>query len=63
LLSEDLVVDVGGKNFVKKSIPQTRETIDRQIKKLEDVYEQLIKAMNDLNGEVEKLVVGGVGGS
>ena len=56
-------MDVGGKNFVKKSIPQTRETIDRQIKKLEDVYEQLIKAMNDLNGEVEKLVVGGVGGS
>ena len=33
LLSEELTVDVGGKNFVKKSIPEAKKIINEQIKK------------------------------
>ena len=56
LLSEDLIVDIGGKKFVKKTIPQTEEMIDKQIKKLEDIYGQLTKSLDDLNEEVMKLI-------
>ena len=56
LLSEDLIVDIGGKKFVKKTIPKTKEMVDNQIKRLEDVYEQLTKSLDDLNAEVMKLI-------
>jgi len=48
LVSEELTVDVGGRNFVKKSIPDTKKIIDEQIKKLEDVKK-------DLNDNLEKI--------
>jgi prefoldin alpha subunit len=48
LLSEEFLVDIGNKNFVKKSIPETKNIIQEQIKKLEKVRE-------DLNGELEKI--------
>lgn len=56
LLSEELTVDVGSKNFVKKSIPETKETIQEQIKKLEDVKADLEKTMNEMNQEFMKLI-------
>ncbi len=48
LVSEDFLVDIGNKNFVKKSIPETKEIIGEQVKKLE-------KAREELNGEMEKI--------
>ena len=36
LLSESLIMDVGGGNFVKKSVPETQKVIKDQIKKLEE---------------------------
>jgi len=62
LASEDLTVDIGGKKFVKKSIPQTKEMIGKQIGKLEDVYEQLSKSMEELNEEVMGMIGGMQGG-
>lgn len=56
LLSEELTVDVGGKNFVKKSIPETKKTIEEQIKKLEDVKTDLEKSMNEMNQQFMKLI-------
>ncbi len=41
LVSEDLIVDIGGKNFVKKDIPETKELITKQITKLENVKKEL----------------------
>jgi len=63
LVSEDLIVDIGGKKFVNKSIPETKEMIDKQIKKLEDVREQLTASMNDLNAEVMKMLGNMEGGA
>lgn len=48
LLSEDLLVDVGEKNFIKKTIPETQKILQEQLKKLEQVKEEL-------NGELEKI--------
>ena len=60
LVSEDLTVDIGGKKFVKKSIPETKETIGKQIKKLEEVYGQLSGSMEEMNKEVIEMI-GGMG--
>ncbi len=56
LISEDLTVDIGGKNFIVKSISETKEMINEQINKLEDVYEQLTKSLNELNMQMIKLI-------
>ena len=41
LISEDLIVDIGDKNLVRKSIPETKKIIEEQIKKLGKVEEEL----------------------
>lgn len=56
LLSEELSVDIGGGNIVKKSIPETKKIIERQIGKLEDAKENLEKTLNELNSEFMKLI-------
>ncbi|HKZ33985.1 MAG TPA: prefoldin subunit alpha [Candidatus Nanoarchaeia archaeon] len=48
LASEDLTVDIGRRNFVKKSIPETKEIIEEQIKKL-------IIIKKEINGNLEKI--------
>ena len=52
--SEALTVDVGGKNFVKKSIPETKEIIDEQIKKLTQIKKELANSLEKLSEEMEK---------
>ncbi len=52
LISEDLIVDIGSKNFVKKTIPETKKLIETQIKKLEDVKNQIIERLEDTNKEL-----------
>ena len=56
LLSEDLIMDVGGKNFVKKTIPETQDIIKGQIKKLEQIKSQLQENSDEISGEAEKLI-------
>jgi len=56
LLSEELIMDVGSKNFIKKSIPETQKVIEEQLKKLEEVKEELNKNMDDTNEEARKLI-------
>ena len=52
LISENLTVDVGGKNFVKKSIPETKKLIEDQVKKLEEVKKELNDNLEDINKEL-----------
>ena len=52
LVSEDLTVDVGGKNFVKKSVPETKKLIEYQVKKLEEVKEELNDNLEEINHEL-----------
>ena len=57
LLSEKLIVDVGGKNFVSKDIPKTQEIIKKQIKKLEEAKEELNKALKEINSQLTKTMI------
>lgn len=52
--SEDLTVDIGGKNFVKKDISKTKEIIEEQIKKLILVKKELNENMEKIGEEMTK---------
>jgi prefoldin alpha subunit len=54
LISEELLVDIGDKKFVTKSIPDTKEMIKKQIIKLDDVKKQLENALEELSAELTK---------
>jgi len=56
LISEDLVVDIGSKNFVKKSIPETRKLIEEQIEKLKEAKQSLNDSIDEISEEAQKLV-------
>lgn len=55
LTSEELLVDIGNKNFVKKTIPETKVIIKNQIKKLEKAKEELNKELEKINTELTKV--------
>jgi len=55
LISEDLIVDIGGKNFVKKSIPEAKKIIEDQVKKLEEVKKDLEFQIEKVNKELMEM--------
>ena len=57
LLSEDLIVDVGGKNFVKKDINSTKKLITDQIGKLGHIKADLENSLEQMNEELMKVMV------
>lgn len=57
LLSEDLIVDIGGGNFVKKDIESTKKIIGEQIKKLEKIRDELNSALENLSNEMTKMII------
>lgn len=52
LLEENLLVDVGGNNFVKKTIPETKELISGQIEKLKLSKKGLESQLEKINKEI-----------
>src|SRR3989344_3428888 len=56
IISEKLTVDVGGKNFVKKSVPETQEMIREQVVKLKSVKQELEIGLEEIGKEVQKVV-------
>ena len=57
LLSEELKVDVGNQNFVKKSIPETQELILTQINKLEKIKEEIESKIEETGEELQKTIL------
>jgi prefoldin alpha subunit len=57
LVSEELLVDVGEKNFVTKSIAQTKEMIVKQIEKLNEVKKELNNAMEKVGEDFQKMIM------
>ena len=57
LISNELTVDVGGKNFVTKDVKSTKELLQKQIEKLGDVKKQLDDAMGNINEDLTKLML------
>jgi prefoldin alpha subunit len=56
LISEELNVDIGSGNFVKKSIPETKELVEEQIKKLEQIKGELEHNLEQLGEEITKMM-------
>jgi prefoldin alpha subunit len=50
--SDDLIVDIGSKNFVTKSIENTKEVLKGQIGKLEQIKQDLEKELDKINEEI-----------
>lgn len=51
-ISEDLLVDIGEKNYVKKTIQETKDLIQEQVEKLEKVKEELNCGLEKINQEL-----------
>lgn len=56
VVSEDLLVDIGGQNFVKKTIPETQELINEQIEKLKEAGKSLNNSVEEVSREAEHLM-------
>lgn len=52
LIDEDLIVDIGEKTFVKKTIPETQEILKTQIEKLKEAQGQLNCNLEEINSEL-----------
>ncbi|MCA9487678.1 MAG: prefoldin subunit alpha [Nanoarchaeota archaeon] len=57
VIEEDLTVDVGGGNFVKKPIEETKEITSDQISKLGEMKELLEGELDKLNQEITKTML------
>jgi prefoldin alpha subunit len=57
LLEEELTVDIGNKNFVKKNVDETKKTIQDQIKKLEEMKAQLEGSLEKLGAEMQTMIM------
>jgi len=57
IVSEDLTVDIGGRNFVKKTIPQTKKILEEQIEKLENVKKELESNVDQVNNELQQTLM------
>jgi len=53
-VSDELTVDVGEGNFVKKTIPETKEIISEQAKKLEEMKKELEKGIEKIDKDMTK---------
>ncbi|MCK9596931.1 prefoldin subunit alpha [Candidatus Pacearchaeota archaeon] len=58
LLSEELNVDIGNGNFVKKSIPATKELVGEQINKLAQIKKELEDNFEEIGKEVTAMMGG-----
>jgi len=56
IISEDLTVDVGGRNFIKKTIPETQEIIKKQVEKLNEIKKDLDNNLQEIGKEVERVI-------
>ena len=56
LLSEELLVNVGSNNLVNKNIPDTRNLIESQIQKLEEIKVEMNNNLENLGKEIEGMM-------
>jgi len=56
LESEELLVDIGGKSFVKKNVEDTKKMVQAQLEKLTDVRVKLFDELNSLNQQLQDAI-------
>ena len=58
IISDELIVDVGSKNLVKKSIPETKRILKEQVEKLTQIKKELEDEVEKIDNEMVQLVMG-----
>jgi len=56
LISEELNVDIGNGDIIKKNIPDTKKLIGEQREKLQQVKEELEKSLEEIGNEMTKMI-------
>jgi len=56
LISEELNVDIGSGNLVKKNIPETKELVESQIKKLQGIKIELENSLEEIGKEINGMM-------
>ncbi len=56
IMSNDFFVNIGERNFIKKDVDSTKETINKQIEKLEKIRDELNLKIEELTSELNKMV-------
>ncbi len=56
ITDKKLLVNVGNKHFVKKTIPETNKIVDEQVKKLSAGKTEILYRLEALNQEIENLM-------
>ena len=56
LISEDLNVDIGDGNLVKKNIPDTKRLVEEQIKKLRSIKIELENNLEEIGKEINGMI-------
>jgi len=52
-----LIVDVGEKRFIRKSIPETKKILEEQIGKLSSAKDKIMEELDKLNQRLSQLMV------
>lgn len=55
IISDDIIVEIGNKNLVTKTIPETKELIEEQIKRIEENKEKLEEELKKIEEEMKIL--------
>ena len=53
---EEILTDVGGRNFVKKDLSETKKILDEQSSKLSVVRDQLLQELQTMNIEFQTMI-------
>jgi len=56
VMDKNLLVDVGNKTFLKKSIPDTLKVVEEQLSKIGDAKCQIIEKLQGLQNQMESIV-------
>ncbi len=56
LISEELNVDIGNGDIIKKNIPDTKKLIEEQRSKLRQVKDELEKSLEEIGNEMTKMM-------
>jgi prefoldin alpha subunit len=57
IIDENLNVDIGNGNFVKKSVDETKIILKKQWERLGEIKDELNRAMSNLEKEINNLMV------
>jgi len=52
-----LIVEVGNKNFVEKSVPETKKVLEEQIKKLMAAKTDIVSKLEDMQVEMQNVMM------